>query len=334
MKVLVTGSTGFIGSRLVRHLLDAGHEVRVTARATSDLSSLPVDDIEIAQVQLPDLDAMGKAVRGIDGVVHLASLLKVPWKKEFRTVNVGGTACVAQACASMETPPILLHVSSLAAAGPTTVGHPQVEGGPSAPVSIYGATKLASEEAVDSVSSAVPISIVRPPMVLGSGDSASLPLFTSVERGLHVVPTRKSMEVSAIHVDDLCTALLRVLVAGTRRGQGPDETAGLYYAAANEVVSYADLGRLVAEAMGKRTVKVVRVPSWLSYCAAFGSEMFSRLSGKTQILTRDKWREATAGSWTCDPTRLKNELDWVPAMPLMDRLCETADGYRRRGFLR
>jgi dihydroflavonol-4-reductase len=334
VRILVTGSTGFIGSRLVHHLLEAGHSVRVTVRPTSDLSRLPVADLEVAHAQLPDDHAIRKAMRGMDGVIHLASLLKVPWKPEFQTVNVGGTACVAQACASMETPPVLVHVSSLAAAGPTVVGVPQVESNDASPVSIYGATKLAAEAAIDAVSDVVPASIVRPPMVLGSGDTASLPLFTSVERGVHVVPTRKPMEVSAIHVEDLCTALLRVLVSGRRRHQGDgSQQSGIYYAAADEIVSYGELGSLVAQAMGKASVRIIRVPAWISYLGAFGSEILSRLTGNSRILTRDKWREATAGSWTCDPARLKTELDWSTDAPLLARLEQTAEGYRSLGLL-
>ena len=48
----------------------------------------------------------------MDAVIHLASLLKVPWKREFQEVNVDGTKNVAQACAAAAKVPALVFVSS------------------------------------------------------------------------------------------------------------------------------------------------------------------------------------------------------------------------------
>ena len=108
---------------------------------------------------------------------------------------------------------------------------------------------------------------------------------------------------------------------------------GIYYAAADEILEYADLGRLVARALGGERVRVVKIPSWLSYIGAGIAETISRVSGRTQILSRDKWREATAGNWICDTARLRNELGWSPARTLFERLTETAEGYRSNGQL-
>ena len=60
-------------------------------------------------------------------------------------------------------------------------------------------------------------------------------------RGVHVVPTRRQMMVSSIHVTDLCHALIAVMLHGARFTPGCDARAGLYYAAADECLSYEDL---------------------------------------------------------------------------------------------
>ena len=148
-----------------------------------------------------------------------------------------------------------------------------------------------------------------------------------------MVPTRKPMFVSAIHVDDLCTALFRVFQSGERRVLGDAGASGIYYAAADEILQYADLGRLVAQALGRNGVRVLKIPAWASYLGACFAEGVSRLSGRTQILRRDKWREATAGDWTCDAARLREQLGWAPGRSLLERLTETVHGYREAGQL-
>ena len=77
-----------------------------------------MERIEICVGSLPDDDVARTAVNGVDAVVHLASLLRVPWRDEFHTVNVGGTT-IGRACAEVHEPPALIHISSLAALGPS-----------------------------------------------------------------------------------------------------------------------------------------------------------------------------------------------------------------------
>ena len=67
-------------------------------------------------------------MRGADHVYHLAGVTKTLHADEFRRVNAEGTGNVAQVCAEQTRPPVLVVVSSLAAAGPSRVDRPNQEG--------------------------------------------------------------------------------------------------------------------------------------------------------------------------------------------------------------
>ena len=73
MKALVTGGTGFIGSEIVRQLLDDGAEVKVLARPTSDTRNLDGLDVELAFGNICDGDSVRRALDGCDTLFHSAA---------------------------------------------------------------------------------------------------------------------------------------------------------------------------------------------------------------------------------------------------------------------
>ena len=113
-----------------------------------------------------------------------------------------------------------------------------------------------------------------------------------------------------------------------------ESSDGLYFVAANEVTTYAELGRRAGKAAGQARVQVVRIPSWVSFIGAALSELWARIRDQSQILNRDKWREATAGDWVCSTARIREELGWAPAADLDTRLRTTARAYAEAGVLR
>lgn len=334
MRTLVTGASGFIGVHTARALIAAGHEVVALVRPSSPRPAL--EAVGVGRWALGDLAepaSLARAVEGVDAVIHLASLLKVPWKPEFRTVNIGGTAALAEACAAAPRPPVLVVVSSLAAGGPVRGERARTEPDGAQPVSAYGRMKLACEQAARAHAARVPVTIVRPPMVIGEGDRWALGLFQSARRGLHVVPSRRPSRVCLIHAADLAPALVRAAERGARvPAQADAADTGVYYAAAEDRPLYGELGAWVAEAMGVAPPRVLQIPAAASWVAAAASELVARLRDRQTILNLDKWREATAGSWLCDAARARAELGLACA-PTAARLAETAAAYRAAGWL-
>ncbi len=337
---LVTGGTGFVGGHVVRALRAAGHDVTCLVRATSRREDLAPLGVRFVEGDATDPTSVATALAragGVDWVVHLAALLKAPWRPDFVAANAAGAAAVVGACAGRDAPPACVVVSSLAAAGPAPYGRPRDERDLPRPASRYGRAKLAAEEAARALAGRAPVTIVRPPAVLGGGDRTTLPVFRLAARGWVVAPTRRRRPQSFVHAADLA-ALLLVAAARGERLPAPGEAAwaapgaGLYFAAADEPLDFVGLGRVVARALGRRRPRVVRLPEAFARLAAAGGELAGRLRDRPSFLNLDKARELAAGAWWCSAAKARTTLGWAHA-PLERRLAETAADYRALGLL-
>lgn len=337
----VTGATGFIGGRLVRQLLQRGDDVVCLVRATSNrepLLAMAADlpgSLRFAVGDVLDEASLRAAVQGVDAVYHLAAMLKAPWHADFLRTNAEGTGHVAKACASRDTPPVLVAVSSIAAAGPSPDGRARREDDPAVPVSRYGHSKRNGELAAEQYAANVPTTLVRPPVVFGPQDTASLPLFLGAARGIQLVPTLAESTMSMVFVDDLAWAIAAAGAKGERLPADPSAApgVGVYFAAHDEQPTVAQVGRDIGAALGK-DVRVLHVPSWLTLGVGAAGEAWARLRDQPSIINHDKTVEATAGSWTCSAAKAQRELGFAPPQSLRERLGETALWYQAQGWLR
>jgi nucleoside-diphosphate-sugar epimerase len=208
------------------------------------------------------------------------------------------------------------------------------ESDPRNPVSFYGRSKADCELAAVEFSDRFPVSIVRPPIVLGGGDRHGLQMFDLIDRwGWHVVPGFADRLFSLIHVDDLANVLINVGDRG-RRLSRESASQGIYFGSGDETLTYADLGRLIGKALGRTQTRIIRIARPLMWAFAAINEIKGRLISQAQFLNMDKYREAFAGSWACSNEKLKEEIGGAPFPPLLLRLRQTVDWYRQRGWLR
>jgi nucleoside-diphosphate-sugar epimerase len=334
--VLITGASGFIGQHLVRQLIERGDRVSCLVRATSRLDELRSSGAQFIvgdATDRADIErALAKSQAGV--VFHLAGLVKALRPADFARVNAGGVEAVAAACAARAERPVLIIISSLAAAGPCAAGQPRGEGDSPAPVSAYGRSKLAGELAAARHAGEMEITIVRPPIVFGPGDRGVLEMFRPIaQRGIHVVPGRQERRVSLVHVADLVALLL--LAAGEGERLRPDGTPGqgIYYIAALEDPTYAELGQAMAKALGRNRATVVRLPGPVMRLIGLCGDALECVRKRPGWVNSDKIAEALAGSWTCSSAKARRQLGWFPAATLADRLRETAQWYRQTGWL-
>ena len=147
-KVLVTGGGGFIGSNLVRALLERGDDVRVLDNfSTGNRSNLGGIDVEVVEGELRSYERVHNAVRGTELVFHLGALGSVPRSVQdpltTSAVNVEGTLNVLLA-ARDEGVRRVVFASSSSVYG-SSAQLPAVESAPVDPISPYGVAKLAAE---------------------------------------------------------------------------------------------------------------------------------------------------------------------------------------------
>ncbi|MEO8507374.1 MAG: NAD-dependent epimerase/dehydratase family protein [Betaproteobacteria bacterium] len=331
--VLVTGASGFIGGQLVRRLTARGCQVSCLVRATSRVDGLRAAGARLVACEIADRAGIARAIASSNArfVFHLAGRVRALGPEDFMRANAGGVEAVAQACTEQPDPPVLVLVSSLAAAGPSRE-RPVVESDPPAPVSHYGRSKFAGEQAAIRYADALPVTVVRPCIVFGAGDRGMLEVFRPIARsGLHAVGGTGDHGVSLVAVADLVECLVLAAEQGERLVPGiPGQ--GIYFAAAEDV-SYVELGMAIARALGEPPPRVLRLPRWSLRTIGLFGDVVSQFRRHPGWVGRDKVRDVLAGSWTCSSAKAKRQLGWSPAAPLADRLREAAQWYRDAHWL-
>jgi NAD dependent epimerase/dehydratase len=183
--VFVTGADGFIGSHLVELLVEAGAKVRALVYYNSWnelgwLKDIPVKvlaEVELIRGDIRDSDHMRELVKGCDYVLHLSSLIAIPYSyhapRSYVDTNVTGALNILQACRESDTLTRLVHVSTSETYGsaqyvPIDELHPLVGQSP------YSASKIAADKMAESyyLSFGLPVVTARPFNTFGPRQTA------------------------------------------------------------------------------------------------------------------------------------------------------------------
>jgi len=326
MKVLITGSNGFIGSHLVERLLNDGYQVRCLVRKTSDLRWINNLPVEMVFGDIAELSSLLSAVVDIDYVYHLSGVLRATNENEFLRVNQGGTKNLLEAC-RQRNPDLkrFIYVSTQAAAGPSLSGTPIKESDAPMPISAYGKSKQLAEQAVMEFQNVFPVTIVRPPIVYGPRDDDFLEAFKYIKLGIKPLIGRQQKFISIIHVADLVRG---IQIAA----EHPNADNQIFFISNKKSYSWIELEDLIAQVMDKKALKIV-LPEFALDIAAFVSEKIARIFNKTAILNRDKANEMKQNFWLVDASQAEQRLGFVAAIPLESGLRETYNWYRLQGWL-
>jgi nucleoside-diphosphate-sugar epimerase len=319
--ILVTGGTGFIGTRLLEKLVANRETVRALVRRTRVPRVLPAG-VETVYGDLESGTGIVEALRGADAVIHLAGVTKALRTEDFYSGNVRATEQLVRAMAGQGIR--LVHVSSLAAIGPSTAGALLAEDASPRPLTHYGKSKLAAERVVRNL--APDAVIVRPPVVYGPRDTDVFQLLKSISKGLVLEIAGGERWFSAIYVKDLVEGLMAAV-------RTPRATGRAYFLAHAKPVSWRQLGASAANIMA-RTPRVVTVPFAVANAVGACAEVWARCSGKPGIVSREKIAEARCMAWTCDTMRAAQELGFVAQTSLDDGLATTLAWYKEAGWLK
>lgn len=323
MNVFVTGGTGFVGAHLVKALRARGDTVTCLVRRPALAEQLGWGkDIRLVRGDLTNAQALRDGCAGAEVVFHVAGKIAAIDAEDFMATNRDGTANVLEAASETGVKRFVL-VSSLAAAGPTTPGHPIDEARPAAPVTDYGRSKLAAEVLVRNAS--CEWSIVRPPVVYGEWDRGTLTIFQMVKRRFAPVFGNGSQELSIIHAEDLAHALVSA-------GTAPAAAGHVYFAANLTTTTSRNLVLAVGRAMGV-TPRIIPVPPFVARGVLWTAGTLAHLAGRATLLSADKSHEFLAPAWTCRPDALMRDTGWHPTVDLDVGLRRAADWYREVGWV-
>ena len=230
--LLVTGSTGFVGSYLVPALCSQGQLVRALLRDPTKGAALRDCGAETVQGDLRDRDSLSRAVEGCRAVIHLAAVADSSDEDLNHQVNVVGSRNLAQACAGAGVKRII-NVSS------TCAGRSLQDA--------YGRTKREAEaEFVD-----FDVTHLRPTMIYGPGDDRNVSRLRDHVRRARLFPVFGTGEgaVQPVHVEDVARAAVAALDA-------PASVRQAYEIAGGDAMPYRQMVDVVCAAAGAMVIKL------------------------------------------------------------------------------
>ncbi len=279
MTTLITGATGFIGSRLAAALVERGEKVRVLRREGSRVEALAGLPVEHCIGDILDAASLARAVAGCEVVYHVAAVATY-WRTTPETVyrvNVEGTRNVMAACLRGSVPRVV-HTSSVAAIGIPSGDAPGTEETPFDKISVawpYADSKrLAEAEVRDAVAQGLPAVIVNPAVVIGAGDHNLVSGSMIVQMAQHPIPAAPPGGVCMADVDAVVQGHLLAAQLGR---------AGERYILGGENLTYREAAKIMAQVVGRSAPRRV-IPEWLLEPTADAVDLFNRMTGRPPIL--------------------------------------------------
>jgi len=329
MKLLLTGGTGFIGSRLALAARQKRLDVVVAGQVNTEaerarLAEMQTAGVSVVQGPLQDPQYARRVVADCQYVIHLAAAqheANVP-DSYFHEVNVLGTKTLLEASREAGVQRFV-YGSTIGVYGEAVDGTLDENSTPR-PVNIYGKTKLEAEGVVHSFASAMQTSIVRISETYGPGDFRLLKLFRGIERGRFFIIGPGTNRRQVIHVNDLIRGLLLA-------AEHPAAAGETFVMAGHQIMTTREMVETIAHSLGRKP-PALRAPLWPFLLAAVAMEKTLKPLGIQPPLHRrrlDFFRK----SFVFSTAKAQTLLGFTPHIPFTEGAAECASWYREHGYL-
>lgn len=329
LRLLVTGVSGFIGSRLALHLRRIGIDAEFAGRDANDaerarLRELSASGIQVHLGDLRDPAFVRRIVSGRNAIVHLAAAQHENERNEeyFRSINLGATELLLERARATGIQRFV-YGSTIGVYGSSRQGtindYTRTQ-----PLNSYTRTKLAAEDAVLANAGHFETAIVRIGETYGPGDLRLLKLYKAIDRNRFVLIGNGKNLRQPIYVDDLIRGLLAALTSGEAVGE-------IVPLVGNEPMSTREMIEHIARAL-ERPVPRLRVPMWPVLAAATVLNVPLRLAGIRSPLhprSLDFFRK----SFVFSTTKARDLLGFEPTTKFSDGARATLAWYRAQGYL-
>jgi nucleoside-diphosphate-sugar epimerase len=335
MKILVTGSTGFLGGHLAKALLEGGYEVKALVRHGSDVEGLKGAELVYGDLAQPD--SLRQAVGGVEAIYHLAAIRDkwgIPYEAYY-AVNVKGTQNLLDAAAGRvdkfvycSTAGVARYPGNLQADESlpyNTDGHGQYG---------YHHTKALAEQLIleYACQGQVPATVLRPTIVYGPGDTWGMMtrLVTMLARGRFALVGDGRNHLHLVYVDDVIRAFLLA-------GESSRSVGQVYNVAGPSLITLNSLVAKVCALLGVKPsrwhipVGVAKAVGWMLEMAYAGKlRMGIRAFGDVPLVTRDKVDTLTIDHGY-STAKIRQELGYGPTVDYEEGLnmtiawCKEAD---------
>jgi nucleoside-diphosphate-sugar epimerase len=275
MRIFVTGATGFIGTELVKELIDVGHQVRGLTRSDAGVEQLKAVGAEVHRGDLTDLDSLRSGATGVDAVVHLA------FSHDFSKFAQNGADEIKaiEALGSVMKPGKLLVVTSGVGLTSGEPGHLRTESDPPMDSPAIPRRPEAAARAV--AEKGVHVAIVRLPQVHDTRKQGLVPLLTQLarEKRMSAYVGDGANRWAAAPLKDVAH-LYRLAVEKT----GPGVT--VYNAVQEEGVSARDIAETIGKGLNVPVVSIAPEKAgehfgWFAHFATLDMPASSEWTRKT-----------------------------------------------------
>jgi len=319
--VLVTGSTGFLGSRIVETLLNKEYKVRALVRKTSAVQKLKELNVEMCVGDLADIDSLMPAFQGIDCVVHAAAATKGQ-EEESRLGTIKGTENVLDLCEKFKIRK-LIYISSCSVYGVAdyednqTVSEdaslerfPEKRG-------VYSKSKLEAENLVSEAMNEKRLAIVclRAASIWGPRGKLFSPMLGfSLKNKFFIIFGNGDFVLPFVYIDNLVESVIDAIENDTAIGK-------TYNVVDTEAITKKDYVNSVLKKIYP-TSTCLYVPNVLLYMAIYIQEIVFRLLRRRPFLTRYRF-VSSQKNVIYDSSKIINELGWKSSVPLDEAIRRT-----------
>ena len=325
---LITGSSGHVGSNLIRELTKQNYKIRCID-FDGDHRAYEGFDVEIIKGDITERDSLVPIFKDVEIVFHTAALINLDrrYRDQIRLVNVSGTENVCQASLNAGVKK-LIHFSSVDAFYRFPIDEPLLEDrklidDPNAVP--YDLSKADGQKIViDYCQQGLDASIIHPTSIVGPNDfKPGLPMQEMVNLANGKRKVLPNWGYNFVDVRDLCITAISAVSKG-KTGQN--------YIVGGEYHMYSYIAELMEEQLG-RTVLLGTIPNFVSYLGLPYEYIKSLITKKPRVLTVDTLHTGKTGNKVVPSTLARSELGHNPR-PLEETIHDMVSFFQKRGLIK
>ena len=325
---LITGSSGHVGSNLIRELTKQNYKIRCID-FDGDHRAYEGFDVEVIKGDITEKDSLVPIFKDVEIVFHTAALINLDrrYRDQIRLVNVSGTENVCQASLNAGVKK-LIHFSSVDAFYRFPIEEPLLEDrklidDPNAVP--YDLSKADGQKIVlDYCKQGLDASIIHPTSIVGPNDfKPGLPMQEMVNLANGKRKVLPNWGYNFVDVRDLCTTAISAVSKG-KTGQN--------YIVGGDYHMYSYIAELMEEQLG-RTVLIGTIPNFVSYLGLPYEYVKSLITKKPRVLTVDTLHTGKTGNKVVPSTLARSELGHNPR-PLEETIHDMVSFFQKRGLIK
>ena len=325
---LITGSSGHVGSNLIRELTKQNYKIRCID-FDGDHRAYEGFDVEVIKGDITERDSLVPIFNDVEIVFHTAALINLDrrYRDQIRLVNVSGTENVCQASLNAGVKK-LIHFSSVDAFYRFPIEEPLLEDrklidDPNAVP--YDLSKADGQKIViDYCKKGLDASIIHPTSIVGPNDfKPGLPMQEMVNLANGKRKVLPNWGYNFVDVRDLCITAISAVSKGK---------AGQNYIVGGEYHMYSYIAELMEEQLG-RTVLLGTIPNFVSYLGLPYEYVKSLITKKPRVLTVDTLHTGKTGNKVVPSTLARSELGHNPR-PLEETIHDMVSFFQKRGLIK